>query len=120
MKIVLHPGEILAAFLAGSAVATGRFATNGSDKPVTLELGGVHGRGLPGQVNGESHARRQPVRCEPVHYSKLNGGRRSNTRHLVNRISFSPNDLKVFPEKHRKSILPPIVRKDCMQNLLIY
>ena len=80
VKILLHPGKILAAVLAGPAVATGRFATNGSDKLISLELSGVHRGGIPGQVNGDSHARRQPVRCEPIHFPELSGERRSNTR----------------------------------------
>ena len=51
VKILLHPGEILAALLAGPAVATGRFATDGSDKSLSLDRGGVQSGGIPGQIN---------------------------------------------------------------------
>ena len=72
VKILLHPSQILAALFARPAVATGRFATNRSDKLVGLERGGAHFCGrAPGQVNGDSRERMEPVKCATAHVPTL-------------------------------------------------
>ena len=80
VKVLLRPCEILASLFTSAAVATGRFATNGSDKLINLELRGIRRGGIPSQINGDSRASRQPVRCAPVHSPELSGELRSDTR----------------------------------------
>ena len=64
MKILLHPGEILAAFFAGPAVATGRLAAYGSDKLPGLKRGGICIRGIPNQMNREDRGHRDSQESE--------------------------------------------------------
>ena len=81
VKILLHPGEILAAFFAGSAVATGRFATGRSDKLVSPKRGGDHFPGrASGQIDGDRGERMPLVKFAIAHAPDVSGERQSNAR----------------------------------------
>src|SRR4029434_1395167 len=59
VKILLYPGEILAAFFARSAVAAGGFATSRSDKLISLKRSGDHS---PARDSGQIDAHRgEPI-----------------------------------------------------------
>jgi hypothetical protein len=89
MKILLHPGEILAAFLARAAVAAGRFASDRSDELTRLERGSVS---FHDKKNGNHRGHMPSVKGAAVHTATL-----AESEEATPDNNGVANESKVFP-----------------------